>query len=309
MSLEGIRIRTKLIQEVRSWLLTQDLEEVVPTLSSQQLLTEPTIYPFYLKPNLWLNTSGERWLKLLMAQGLGNCFSIAQVFRDMEFEGDWHQPEFLMLEWYHHNKDLHFQRHFCQKFVIQMAEVLNSRLKLSFTPWPEISLNDLWLTYIGVSINQIENLSKLKHLAQSRGYQANKATWEELFNQITIQEIYPHLPAVDPFFLTDYPAVITPLGKPKEDNAALSERFELFVGRIEIANATVESFDRKSIETSLEKERQQRMKQKLMVSQDDKPFLEAISTLQDQKWSGIGLGIERLGAILTGMPMRELMLL
>jgi lysyl-tRNA synthetase class 2 len=273
MSLEGLQLRTHVIQQLRQQLSDLGFSELEPQLLSSFDPHEPTIYP-YMAGDHYLPTSPEAFLKQAMATGLNNCFAISHVFRNLEGEGRLHAPEFIMAEWYTPNTTYFDQINLTQKLVSNILPHLPS-------VWPTISWKQLWLQHLGGKLDDLITDQQMIDFAKSLELSTQNATWEQLFHQIADIHIVPHLPQT-PFFLIDYPAKISPLAKPKIDDPHFAERFELFVSGIELANGNTENFDISSIK-----------------SFNLHPgFLAILSKLSHQSWSGVGLGIDRLTMLL-----------
>ena len=157
----------------------------------------------------------------------------------------------------------------------------------TFKPWPRISLVDLWKKYVDIDLLSIIDESKMISLAKKRGYTTCNATWEQLFYQINFNEVEPNYPE-EPFFLIDFPARISPLAKPKKENPALAERFELIFKKIELADGNTENFNYQDIEKMMNEESKKR---EIPYDQD---FIKALKKLSGQTWAGVGIGVDRL---------------
>ncbi len=201
-----------------------------------------------------------------------------------------------------------------------LALVYQGKL-IDFTPpFPRVSLDLLWKKHIGISIADITSDDQLEEFAQRNGYSTEHATWEQLFNQIFLNEIEPHLPH-ESFFLIDFPARISPLCKPREDAPHLAQRFELYIAGIEIGNGNTEETDSAKVQTIFEQERVAREKDRFVQETEpagraladgstkhdgdfaappiDTEFLSALAHMHSHQYAGIGLGVERLVMILA----------
>jgi lysyl-tRNA synthetase class 2 len=287
MSLKGIQIRTKTVQMVRERLLAEGFIEIIPQLSSINVPNEPTIYPVKLSNDSYLNTSPEAYLKQVMIQDSGNIFAFANTFRDLEGSGPWHQPEFLMVEWYQKDTTWLEQMDLTQKVI--EGDVLK--------PWLRLSWINIWQEYTQTDLEKAITDKAMMKFCYKIGYRTEGATWEQLFNQVADNLIVPHLPKV-PFFLIDYPARISPLAKVQPKRKYLAERFELYLDGIEVANGNTESFHEAKI------------RQIFVANTNNRPvdeeFLNSIKSLSGQQWAGVGLGIDRLGAIQNRIEMIEI---
>ena len=132
-------------------------------------------------------------------------------------------------------------------------------------------------------------------MAKKGGYSTKNASWEELYNQIFVNEIESRLPK-NPFFLIDFPSFASPLCKPKKENKNLAERFELYINGVEIANGNTENTDSKLVKKHFTAEQKIRS----IYQPIDQPFLHAIDKMNNSSYAGIGLGIDRLTMLFTG---------
>jgi lysyl-tRNA synthetase class 2 len=276
MSLKGLQLRTRVIAQIRQYLSTHGYAEIEPQLLSSYDPREPTIYPYQVGDR-FLPTSPESLLKQTLAAGLGNCFAISHVFRNLEGEGRLHAPEFIMAEWYAQNTSYLDQMRFTQDLISTVIPDLPPT-------WPTLSWKQLWQQQLHTNLNDLIADQSMKKFAKKLELSTKNATWEQLFNQIADIYIVKHFPQ-HPFFLIDYPSKISPLAKPKTQEPDYAERFELFVNGIELANGNTENFNISSI----------------------KPFgihpsfLAVLSKLSHQSWSGVGLGIDRLTMLVGGL--------
>ncbi len=159
---------------------------------------------------------------------------------------------------------------------------------------------DVFKKYAGLNLEDIMGDNAMWKVAADRGYNTQNATWEQLFNQIFLNEIEAKLPH-DPFFLTDYPAKISSLCARRKDKPYLAERFELYINGIEIANGNTENTDAEEILDSMEKEEHYRKKRSLICPPIDMEFIEALRKMSAKSYAGIGLGIDRLAMVLGGI--------
>lgn len=302
--LEAIYIREKVIKLCRQFFDQQHFHEVIPSVLNRAIPSEATLFPFVTtwktfneEHQLFLSVSPESSIKKMLAKGMGNSYALGKCFRNLESSGSFHNPEFLMLEWYRINADMQDIIEDVKKLLLFIASELEFS---SFrSDWQVLSLNSLYKTYVGVEIKDIASLSAIKTLAASKGYAVEDATWEQLFDQIYLNEVEPHLPQT-PFFLIDYPAQISPLCRSKKGNPDLADRFEFFLNGVEIGNGNSEETDVTKVTTAFEEVRKNRK----AAGQDNSPldteFLESLTALQDKKIAGIGLGIDRLAMFFAG---------
>jgi len=281
--------QSELLKSIRQYFWNQNFTEVeIPYLNSS-LPLEPNLYSFktiwtHRHQNYYLPTSPEFALKKYLSENKANCFSISHCFRDLENEGPDHTPEFLMLEWYEIDKKLPDLMTSTKNFIKQYLEI------------------------------EFTNFVLPKNLPEN----------EPDFNQYFLNEIEAKLPKNKAVFITGYPAFLSPLAKIKcgADNVFfraqscqakpparehekkslsnhnnISDRFELYINGIEIANACTENTDSDSILKSFAQEKLFRQKHGLPTHPIDSKFAKYSATLGNI--SGIGLGLDRFLKIIN----------
>jgi len=187
-------------------------------------------------------------------------------------------------------------------------------LEINDNPWPKIPMDELFQKHLGISLKRLINNchsdppaggeesrcnSELLKLAVQKDYQTKGASWEQLFNQLFLNEIEPHLEKT-PLFITDYPSIISPLCKPKNNNPDIADRFELYINGIEIANGNAESSDADSVRRLFLEEQTFRQKNSLPCPPLDNDFLASLINLEQHRVCGVGLGVDRLAMVLSG---------
>ncbi len=289
--LQPILTRERTIKSIRNFFYQLNFHEIITPVLNNAIPNEPNLYSFITRwktnrgeQTFFLPMSPERSLKLSLAKGIDNCFSIGHSFRNLEQESPLHSPEFLMLEWYRTDADYHQ----IMDDVKELIKFLNyescrqaGRLRITNLPdsWPIFSLPELFKKYTK------HDLIKL----------TNDETKRSDYDKIFCNEIESRLPK-EPFFITDFPASISPLCRPKKDNPLLAERFEFYINGIELGNGNTENTDWKSVKKVFES---QKKKNNYPVDED---FLNALKTLDEsgKTYAGVGIGIDRLTAILGG---------
>ena len=323
-SIRPIIIREQVIKSVREFFTKKEFHEVVIPVFNSSLPLEQNIYSFKTtwvnlkgKKVFYLTTSPEAYLKKMIAKGIGNCFAIGHSFRNMESAGKIHNPEFLMLEWYRQDAAYEYIMRevkelilFCQKVILASESVSASRIRRgSWTSqddvllheWPVISLEYLFKKYARLNLADIIDDKRLTKAAKEKGYKIEDKTWEQIFNQIFLNEIEPHLSPKEPFFLIDYPAKISPLCAKRKDKPYLAQRFELYIAGIEIGNGNTENTDYKSVHKVFKVESEKRKKVGELSPPIDMEFIRALKKMQGKSYAGIGLGVDRLAMMLGGI--------
>lgn len=290
---------------IRQFFQRRDFHEVIPPVLNQAIPLEPNIYPFTTDwhvgkqpQTFFLSTSPERSLKLALAQGIGNYFAIGHCFRDLEGSGPIHSPEFLMLEWYREGAIYTDIMKDVQALILFVHKRMGSSLPLQKKLWPTMSMVDLFSTHVRISMFDLLEDSYLLRVAKKKGYTVGQATWSQLFDQLFLNEIEPHLPET-PFFLLDFPTRISPLCTPQQKRPYLAQRFELFLRGMEIGNGNTEFTDTTEIKKTFLLETKVRQRQQRPAPPVDTQFLNALDRLKPGSYAGMGVGVDRLAMLLS----------
>lgn len=294
-------VREKIIKIIREFFYKQDFHEVIPPLLNSAVPNEPNLHPFItthehsgIKKTFYLSMSPERGIKKMLSQGMGNCFAIAKSFRNYERTGSLHMHEFLMLEWYRKGAIYTEIMSDLEKLFQLINQKMGNKVAMKEGPFPRLSLITLFKEKVGVDLTELIGSDQLmRETAQKKGYTvAGGTSWEELYNQLFVNEIESGF-SLKPFFLTDFPARISPLCKTQQSNPLLAERFELYVHKIELANGNTENTDTAAIRKSFEEESK---KTNLPL---DSEFISSLEGMKKSSYAGVGVGIDRLSHLFT----------
>ncbi|MBC7260713.1 MAG: EF-P lysine aminoacylase GenX [Chloroflexi bacterium] len=178
----------------------------------------------------FLHTSPELCMKRLLAAGYPRIFQICHCWREGE-RGSRHIPEFTLLEWYRADSDYQDLMGECETLIQSISSRLGKGDKITYQgkeitlagPWPRISVEEAFSHYARLSMAQ--------------------ALEQDLFDEILVQDIEPHLGIAQPTFLYDYPAVRGALARLRPDKPSVAERFELYIAGLELANGFSELTD------------------------------------------------------------------
>ncbi len=294
LSPRGLQQRSCLLQAVRNFFLARSYLEVDTPLRLPVLLPEAEIIPIQSEDR-FLHTSPELCMKQLLAGGCSRLFQICHCFRRGE-HGRLHREEFTMLEWYHTGWSYVELMDECEDMVRATAaiwaekegmgegiSVLRAGETISLAaPWQRMTVEDAFQRYAGMS--------------------AAEALTRDMFDEILVERVEPNLGRNQPVFLYDYPIALASLARPKQDNPDLAERFELYIGGIEIANGFSELTDPVVQRHRFRHEINRAATGGLHCCMPDK-FLQALAALPE--CAGIALGLDRLLMIVTGAQAIE----
>jgi len=237
----------------------------------------------------FLRTSPELCHKKLLACGAEKIFEVAKCFRQGE-KGHLHNPEYTMLEWYRTGGDYMTALEDTQALVASLfADSLRSRTSATDcragaeTPpisgeWKVFTVVEVFEKYAGW--NPVEEFDA------------------DRFDLDLIEKIEPALPKDCPVVLKDYPAELCALARLKPGNPKVAERWELYLGGIEIANAYSELTDPVEQRARFEKWGEQRRALGKPVYDLDEEFFQCLEKMDPA--CGVALGLDRLLMILTG---------
>lgn len=289
LSPEGLRQRSCLLQAIRSFFLGREYLEVDTPVRLPVLIPEAHIQPFESEDWL-LQTSPEMCMKMLLAGGATQLFQICHCFRKEE-SGRLHQTEFSMLEWYHVGWDYFALMEECEALfgflVEQLADfpgvkgqeaIVYRGKDISFTaPWARLTLEEAFEAYSDITLTQAQQT--------------------DCFEEVLVEQVEPHLGWDTPVFVYDYPIEMASLARPKADDPKVAERFELYVGGVELANGFSELVDPLVQQKRFVQERNIILQQGRSIELPEQ-FIDSLKQLGET--AGIALGIDRLAMLLLG---------
>jgi lysyl-tRNA synthetase class 2 len=313
-------MRSRLVAAIRRFLDERGFLEVeTPVL--QPLYGGALARPFTthynaLDRDFYLRIATELYLKRLIVGGLEKVYELGKDFRN-EGISHKHNPEFTMLETYEAWADYEDVAAMTEELVAHAAEQTlggttverdGETIDLS-PPWRRITLRDAIETEAGVDIEAAADRQTLLAAMQQAGIDSDPEPgtgWGKLVDELLTKHVEPKL--IQPTFVLDYPVELSPFAKPHRSKPGLVERFEGFIGGIEVANAFSELNDPD------EQRRRFAEQQRLAAGGDEEtqPFDEDyVHALEHgmPPTGGLGLGIDRLLMLLSGRhSIREVVL-
>lgn len=308
---ETFVLRSKIIQEIRSFLSGNDFLEV-ETPMMQPIAGGAAARPFKtyhnaLDMNLFLRIAPELYLKRLIVGGFEKVFEINRSFRN-EGISTKHNPEFTMLELYQAYADYESMMDLAETLITTLVERVLGSTSINFQerqidfsrPWKRLSMLEAVKHYAGLDLSTLTDENLARKAAKELGVKTeNSDTWGQILNKIFEEKVESEL--VQPTFIYDYPIEISPLAKRKEDSPELTYRFELFINGWEIANAFSELNDpadqRERFMFQLEKRKAGDDEAHMM----DDDYVNALEYGMPPT-GGLGIGIDRLVMLLTNSP-------
>jgi lysyl-tRNA synthetase class 2 len=258
----------------------------------------------------FLLTSPEYAMKKLVVAGVGSIFQICKSFRNVESLGGTHNPEFTILEWYQVGADYQQLMAEFEQLLLAICSMTGRDAKCFVyqgreydlsQPYLRFSVAELFERYVDLSADQLLDLEALRQAATVRGYDLAglidlnpDMAWEELYHQLFLNEIESRLAEFDrPVIVYDYPAPQAALARKKASDPRFAERFEVYLGGLELGNAFGELTDAVEQEARLRTDLQ--LRQELGKSEQplDQDFIDALHQGMPET-SGIAVGVDRL---------------
>ena len=300
--MERFKTRSAIVTTIREFLVSRDFLEV-ETPMMQTIAGGAAAKPFITHHNsldmdLFLRISPELFLKRLLVGGMEKVFEINRNFRNEGLSRQ-HNPEFTMIEVYQAYADYNVMMDLTEEVISLCLEKHGSgkqiqfgELTIDFTrPWRRVKYADLLKEYGGCDIDDIEAVrAKATQLELDESDMDDAVVVNEVFEKTVENNL------VNPTFVIDYPAQLCPLTKRKKDDPKYAERFELFIGRMELANAYTELNDPAVQEENFHI--QLRGQEDTMATMDS-DFIAALKYGMPPA-GGLGIGIDRLIMVLTG---------
>ena len=261
---------------------------------------------------LFLHTSPEFAMKKLLAAGEQRIFAFAPVFRNRE-SGNRHAFEFTMLEWYRADATYDRIRDDCTAILHIAAQTSGAESwhhagrTIEPRAMPHrITVAEAFHTHAGIDLLATldtagaPDRAAMARQAESVGIRvAPDDTWGDLFSRVLVDRVDPALAAMPtPVFLDEYPAHEAALARRTAHDPRLAERFELFVGGLELANCFGELTDPAEQRKRLEAEMVEKMRVYGERYPLDEDFLAALASMPPA--SGGALGFDRLVMLATG---------
>jgi lysyl-tRNA synthetase class 2 len=312
--LPALAARARVLQAVRSFFVGQGFLEVETPARVHSPGQEIHLEAIATAGGRFLVTSPEYHMKRLVAAFRQPIFQVARVFRAGEL-GAHHQPEFTLLEWYRPEEALPAIARDCEEVVRVAARAVGRFPELPLParpgaspetvridqPFERTTVRALFARHAGIELTGDESPRDLAAKARAAGVAIRAAlAWDDVFFQVFLDRIEPALGRGRPTFVFDWPAPLAALARRKSDDPRLAERFELYAGGLELANAFDELTDPVEQRARFEHELAVRRQLGRQVYPIDEKLLSALSHMPPT--SGVALGFDRLVMLALGVP-------
>ncbi len=267
-----------------------------------------------LKQDLYLRISFELYLKRLLVGGIERVYEIGRDFRNEGVDRT-HNPEFTQLEFYMAYADYHDVMELTEQMVAYTADQVLGTRTITFQgheidlqpPWKRMELSQGLLEMAGIDINQHQTKDSLADAMSALDMQPNpNATRGQLIESLLGDFLEPNL--IQPTFIYNYPRDISPLAKSLPENSQIVERFEGFIGGMELCNAFTEindPLDQESRFLEMGRDYDANDEDRHPMDED---YLRAMRYGMPPN-GGFGMGVDRLTMLLTDTPnIREVIL-
>ena len=297
---QALRLRAQLYALIREFFAQRDVLEVETPILTAAANTDPNISSFSTNfsghvdagsRERWLRTSAEFPMKRLLAAGVGDCYELGRVFRNGEAGGR-HNPEFTMLEWYRVGWDH-------RRLALETVELVRGALALvgKQVEIVEYSYRDLFIANAQVDPFRSSVVQLIAALGELL-VDPKHMTRDDWLDLLVTHRIQPTLPRDQLTLVRDWPASQCALARIRPGDPPLAERFELYLGSLELANGYHELIDADEQHQRFENDNRRRRERGLRELPIDKNLCDAMRDGMPD-CAGVALGIERLMMVMT----------
>jgi lysyl-tRNA synthetase class 2 len=318
----AVRERAALNKQIREYFTGEEFLEVETPNEVPSPGTDLYLDPISTE-SAYLHTSPEFAMKRLLSEGLERIYQLVKVWRGEE-RTDLHHPEFTLLEWYRAWEDLDAIMADVEQIVTRgaggVAEVVQRRrdgvderrIELE-PPFPRVTMREVVREACGFDLLEALDYASLREAVAERDLldagldrrhpppgESDEGRWDELFFELMVSELEPHLASMGAVFVVDWPSQLAVLARKSDEDPRIARRFELFVGGVEIANGFDELTDPNEQRRRFVEDLAERSKlQKPQMPMPDQ-FLQGLEYGLPPS-SGVALGVDRLLMLRMGV--------
>ncbi len=293
-TVETARRRAALLARARAFFAERGVLEVETPMLSPAAVTDPHIESVEARLALdrahprWLRTSPEFAMKRLLAAGFPDVFEIGRVFRDGE-RGARHQPEFTLVEWYRHGFGLAEIVADTVDFVTALVPPRQLAREAEALDYREAFLRHAGIDPFAAPISGLADTAGAdRSLREALG--ERRDSWLDL---VLATRVAPRFGKDRLTVLRHYPASQAALARLCPDDPARADRFEVFLGELELANGFVELADAAEQAARFEEDQARRRADNLPLRPIDARLLCALAAGLPP-CAGVAVGFDRL---------------
>ena len=310
--------RTKALKALRAYLDERGFLEVeTPILNT--IAGGANARPFITNHNtlhipMYLRIANELYLKRLIVGGFDKVYEMGRMFRNEGMDMK-HNPEYTAIELYQAYADYEDMMELTENLIAHMAEVATGSTKINFQgteidfkpPWKRMTMIDCVKEYSGVDFNNINTDEEALEIAKEKGIEIKPGMRRGEVISAFFEE-FGEDNLVQPTFITQHPVEISPLSKRNVEDPRLTDRFEAFANRWELANAFSELNDPIDQKGRFMDQLRKRELGDDEAFEMDEDFLNALEVGLPPT-GGLGIGIDRVIMLITNSPtIRDVLL-
>lgn len=315
---EAFLTRTKALKALRSYLDNKGFLEVeTPILNT--IAGGANARPFITHHNtlnipMYLRIANELYLKRLIVGGFDKVYEMGRMFRNEGMDMK-HNPEYTAIELYQAYADYKDMMDITENVIAHMAEVATGSMKVNYQgteidftpPWRRMTMEECVKEYSGVDFSKIETDEEALEIAREKGIEIKPGMRRgEVINAFF--EEFGEDKLIQPTFITHHPVEVSPLAKRNADDPRITDRFEAFANKWELANAFSELNDPIDQRGRFEDQMRKRELGDDEAFEMDEDFLNALEVGLPPT-GGLGIGIDRVIMLLTNSPsIRDVLL-
>jgi elongation factor P--(R)-beta-lysine ligase len=303
----------RFVREIRHFFSERGHVEVDTPCLAPYLIPEPAIAVFATEFHpaaggavpLFLAPSPELWMKRLLATGSGSIFQVARAFRDGDLGGPLHNPEFRLLEWYTVGVTYRDQVATTEALLERLLDAVptDSPAEHLRPPFRVMTMAEAFRDLAGLDLAGLGETDALIVAARGCGADArDNWTWEQAFHGAFLAGVEPRLPRDRPLVLADWPAAV-PTTARRRPGTPWAERWELYLGGVEVANCYTEETDPAAVARFLADEAA-RQRTARVVPRVDAAYGRLFAG-GFPACSGVALGVDRLEMVFRGARSLE----
>ena len=303
--LAAITMRARLNAMIRRFFAERDVLEVETPILSRAGNSDPNIESFQTpfhghadagSARRWLRTSPEYPLKRLLAAGVGSCYELGRVFRDGEF-GRLHNPEFTMLEWYRVGWTHHQLMDECAELVRAAMHLAGRSVSVRETSYRQLYRDQFGFDPLTAGEGE------LRAPLAVFGLDDGGLTRDDWLDLLMTHLIQPAFPDDRVLLVYDYPKSQAALARVRTGDVPVAERFELYLGAVELANGYHELGDAVELRERFARDLSRRRRRGAGEPALDERLLDALPGMPD--CAGVALGVDRLLLAMLGRDRLE----